>query len=284
MSYIKYGESFRQLRKQHHKTLEYFESLGISKGTLSQFENGKTLLSFDKLDMALQKMNVTMTSYILMINNRESEYFIMQFLEIEHAYMTRNKVKLKKIYHDNIYYDIEEDYFIALAAKACYEQLSAEEKKQLECFFSSCEMWSRYELNLFINTMYQINQKLLFSTISQLSLDKYNYLRERCEYRQLFARIIIKSILLLVHQGDQKKSEDLIKYLKTLPPTFDITEKVMGMFLRGCWIYKFEDNQMGNKIVRRSLRIMLDVEAVDLKNIMEYYYKKMIHGKTQSYL
>ncbi|MDG6189322.1 helix-turn-helix domain-containing protein [Lactococcus formosensis] len=91
MSYIKYGESFRALRKQHKKTLGYFESIGISKSTLSQFENGKTLLSFDKLDMALQKMNVTMTSYILMINNSESEYFIMQFREIERGYMTRNK-------------------------------------------------------------------------------------------------------------------------------------------------------------------------------------------------
>lgn len=84
--------------------------------------------------MALQKMNVTMTSYILMINNSESEYFITQFREIERAYMTRNKEKLMQIYHDNIYYEIEEDYFIALAAKACYEKLDVEEKTQLETF------------------------------------------------------------------------------------------------------------------------------------------------------
>ncbi|WP_416037890.1 helix-turn-helix domain-containing protein [Lactococcus formosensis] len=169
MSYSKYGESFRTLRKRHKKTLEYFESLGISKGTLSQFENGKTLLSFDKLDMALQKMNVTMTSYILMINNTESEYFIIQFKEIENAFVTRDKEKLKQIYHDNVYYEIEEDYFIALAAKACYEELTLEEKTQLETFFNNCEMWSRYELNLLINTMPQLDQTLVFSIINKLS-------------------------------------------------------------------------------------------------------------------
>lgn len=284
MSYSKYGESFRTLRKQHKKTLGYFESLGISKGTLSQFENGKTLLSFDKLDMALQKMNVTMTSYILMINNSESEYFIIQFREIERAYMTRNKEKLMKIYHDNIYYEIEEDYFIALAAKACYEKLDVEEKTQLETFFNNCEMWSRYELNLFINVMPQIDQNLTLSIINKLSLSKYEYLRERREYRPLFARLIVKIILLLITQGMQKEAEGLIKYLKGLPPIIDITEKVVGMFLEGCCIYKFEDSQMGKKIVRRSLRILLDVEAIELKNILEFYYKNTINSKKKSYL
>ena len=284
MSYSKYGESFRMLRKQHKKTLGYFENLGISKGTLSQFENGKTLLSFDKLDMALQKMNVTMTSYILMINNSESEYFIIQFRKIERAYMTRNKEKLMQIYHENIYYEIEEDYFIALAAKACYEELDVEEKTQLETFFNSCEMWSRYELNLFINVMPQIDQNLTFSIINKLSLSKYDYLRERREYRPLFARLIVKSVLLLVTQEKQKEAEGLIKYLQDLPTIIDVTEKVVALFLEGCCIYKVEDTQMGNKIVRRSLRILLDVGAIELKNILEFYYKNTINSKKKSYL
>ena len=284
MSYSKYGESFRTLRKQHKKTLEYFESLGISKGTLSQFENGKTLLSFDKLDMALQKMNVTMTSYILMINNTESEYFIIQFKEIENAFVTRNKEKLKQIYHDNVYYEIEEDYFIALAAKACYEELTDEEKTQLEIFFNNCEMWSRYELNLLINTMPQLDQTLVFSIISQLRQKKYDYLRIRREYRPLFARVLAKGALQLIAPGEQNEAKGLIKYLKELPSTLEVTEKVMGMYLEGCFIYKFEDTQMGNKIVRRSLRILLDIEATDLKNMLEFYYKKMINGKAKGYL
>ncbi|WP_276404403.1 Rgg/GadR/MutR family transcriptional regulator, partial [Lactococcus petauri] len=200
------------------------------------------------------------------------------------AYMTRNKKKLMKIYHDNIYYEIEEDYFIALAAKACYEKLDVEEKTQLETFFNNCEMWSRYELNLFINVMPQIDQNLTLSIINKLSLSKYEYLRERREYRPLFARLIVKIILLLITQGMQKEAEGLIKYLKGLPPIIDITEKVVGMFLEGCCIYKFEDSQMGNKIVRRSLRILLDVEAIELKNILEFYYKNTINSKKKSYL
>ncbi|MDG6126602.1 hypothetical protein [Lactococcus formosensis] len=189
-----------------------------------------------------------------------------------------------QIYYDNIYYDIDEDYFIALAAKACYEELNTEEKMELEGFFSSCEMWSRYELNLFINVMLQINQDLTFSIINKLSLSKYEYLRERREYRSLFARIIIKSILIFITQEKQKKAEGLIKYLKELPPIIDITEKVVGLFLEGCYIYKFEDSQMGNKIVRRSLRILLDVEALELKTILEFYYKNTINSKKKNYL
>ncbi|XHB95343.1 hypothetical protein AAFF39_10555 [Lactococcus garvieae] len=127
--------------------------------------------------------------------------------------------------------------------------------------------------------MPQIDQNLKYSIINKLILPKYEYLRERREYRPLFARLIVKNILLLLTQGKQKEVEDLIKYLKGLPPIIDITEKVVGLFLEGCCIYKFEDSQMGNKIVRRSLRILLDVEAIELKNILEFYYKNTINSQ-----
>lgn len=98
MVYSKYGECFKKLRKQHNITLRAFEGIGISMATLSKFENGKTMLSLDKLDQALELMNVTMSAYSLMINNGQSNYFITQFIEIDRGYTFQNRRCLEKIY------------------------------------------------------------------------------------------------------------------------------------------------------------------------------------------
>lgn len=71
MIYKKYGEVFKKLRLQHHLLLSDFERVGLSKSTLSYFENGKSMISLDKLDLALQEMHTTFRSYMLMINNDE---------------------------------------------------------------------------------------------------------------------------------------------------------------------------------------------------------------------
>lgn len=86
MVYFKYGKAFHDLRIQHGFSLSAFEELGIAKSTLSNFENGKSMLSFDRLDFALQKMNVSPLDYSLMINNGEQDNYISIFDEIEHAY------------------------------------------------------------------------------------------------------------------------------------------------------------------------------------------------------
>ncbi|BAV01858.1 hypothetical protein LG21E20_08690 [Lactococcus formosensis] len=55
MIYKKYGEVFKKLRLQHHLLLSDFERVGLSKSTLSYFENGKSMISLDKLDPCLTR-------------------------------------------------------------------------------------------------------------------------------------------------------------------------------------------------------------------------------------
>lgn len=101
MVYFKYGKAFHDLRIKHGFSLSAFEELGIAKSTLSNFENGKSMLSFDRLDSALQKMNVSPLDYSIMINNGEQESYISIFDEIEHAYYQREIKRLKEIYQEN---------------------------------------------------------------------------------------------------------------------------------------------------------------------------------------
>ena len=70
MIYSKYGQIFRDLRLQKKMSISELNTLsGVSKATISQFENGKSLMSFDKLEALLEYMNLTILDYSLLVNN-----------------------------------------------------------------------------------------------------------------------------------------------------------------------------------------------------------------------
>ncbi|MDT2859014.1 helix-turn-helix transcriptional regulator [Lactococcus lactis] len=53
MPYKRYGEIFKKLREQKNFSLSHFSEIGISKASLSRFELGQTMISFERLDSAL---------------------------------------------------------------------------------------------------------------------------------------------------------------------------------------------------------------------------------------
>ena len=276
MVYKKYGEVFKELRKQHRRTLKDFEKVGISNATLSQFENGKSMLAFDKLEAALHEMHVTMAAYILMINNGESEYFLSEFIEIDKASITRDTDKLKNIYRSNSLYGAEEDCAISVAARAGYEELSPSDKETIEKYFTSCILWSRYELYLLINTAEQIDSLLLIELIDKFFSNKYYYLRERQEFKHLVARILVKGILYLIRNNRASEAQRMMKQLEQLPTEFELTERVAYMFVEGCFMMKFLSFENGSKVIRRCFRILTDINGVAFKKMMKFEYERVL--------
>lgn len=274
MVYKKYGEVFKILRKQHDLKLSDFEHLGISKGTLSQFENGKTLLSFDKLESALELMHVMMSAYILTINNGVSEYYLTQFIDIDKASIQKDEAKLKEIEKRNLIY--EESCAVSLAARANYTELSVNQLNEVEEYLKNCRIWSRYELYILVNTLGQINDQLFLNIIDSLfENDEYYYLRERQEFKHLLARILVKGGLKLIKKENEEESKRLLRYLCTLPNDLELTEKIAYMFLEGCWLYKFRSINSGEKIVRNCLKTLSDISAFEFRTLMKKEYEEL---------
>lgn len=279
MVYAKYGDTFKKLRTQHNKTLRDFEEVGVSKGALSQFENGKTLLSFDKLDMALQSMHVTMLAYILMINNGVSDYYLTQFMEIDKAFISKDKNRLIEIEKQNTEVNPEEGCAVAIAARAGYTEITKEQKEKVETYFKGCYMWSRYELYLLINTAEQIDNELLVAIIKSFFEEQKNYyLRERQEFKHLITRILANAILKLIRGNNSDVSQELMRYLHLLPTEFELTERIVYVFLEGAWIYKFQSEKLGTKIIQRCLRILSDIYAIEFRMMMQEEYRRLIES------
>lgn len=166
MIYSKYGKIFRNLRLQKNMSLSELNTLsGVSKATISQFENGKSLVSFDKLEALLESMNLTILDYSLLVNNGLPEYFITQFQNIEDAYYNQDEAELQHLYEKNLEYENESTYMIALSAKATYTQLSEKEIQEVESLLSVGPLWGLYELYILIHTLEQLNLNLVWNII-----------------------------------------------------------------------------------------------------------------------
>jgi Rgg/GadR/MutR family transcriptional activator len=67
----RYGQVFKKLRKEKGLSLTDFVSCGISKQSLSNFEQGKSHLSLDKLVLLLKLMDVSFIDYIVLVHGKK---------------------------------------------------------------------------------------------------------------------------------------------------------------------------------------------------------------------
>ncbi|WP_313310190.1 helix-turn-helix domain-containing protein, partial [Lactococcus taiwanensis] len=60
----KYGDVFKNLRLQKNISLSRLSKLSsVSKATISQFENGNSMVSYEKLERMLEVLHLTLLDY-----------------------------------------------------------------------------------------------------------------------------------------------------------------------------------------------------------------------------
>ena len=275
MVYEKYGQVFRKLRKQHRMSLSNFEDIGISKATLSNFENAKSMLSFEKLDAALAEMQLSIGEYTLLLNNGAPDYYITTFIEIDQAYFMGDLEKLERIFLRNKEYETAETEILAISAKSIYSTLDKKEKIKIEEFLTSTSIWTLYELYALVCVIDRLDTHFLQGLTSCFFEDKYRYIRELVQYRILFIRILIRIILLYIREHEMEVSSELIHKLSGICEEYDLSTRIAIKFLKGCWSYQFEDKYRGEKKVQRMLNLMVELEAEHLRKLSVYEFQRI---------
>lgn len=281
MVYEKYGQIFKKVRKQHGMSLSNFEEIGISKGTLSNFENAKSMLSFEKLDAALAEMQMSVGEYALLLNNGTPDYYITTFLEIDRAYFTNDCNKLEKIYLRNKNYESTESEILAICSKSLRKSLRTDEKNKLYNFLDSTSIWSLYELYTLVCAIDQLDVYMLRKIVSNLFEEKYDYIKELAQYRIIFIRILIRIALFYIRGNLYKDSFQLINKLNELCVNYDLSTRTAIKFLKGCWDYRFMDKYSGTKNVQIVLKLMSELEAQELRELSCFEFRRIEESLTE---
>lgn len=231
------GEFYRELRiargvKQNEVACE-----GLTASQLSKFELGQSMLSADKLFLAIEGINMTFAEFAYKLNSYQESQHIQLGHQIVDLFVRQDKDSLEDLLH-KVQEKVSSQQYIRLNKIVIQNALHSldssyilkeEDKQFITAYLFAIDSWTWFELYLFFNTMPLLSdQDLLF--LSTALLEKSQ------EFQQLMQnKLYLKKGLLNVIS--EMMERELYQYIsifeseleKLLTP-YDVFEKSISIF------------------------------------------------------
>lgn len=155
------GELFRELRIARGLKLKDVASDKLSVSQLSKFENGQTMLSSDKLLVAISGIHMNFSEFGYALNNYQEPKFFKLGEKIAALHSKQDIDGLKKLlvtYKGYESFDVYNRLNLLVIKVAIHSLdngslITDEDKKFLTNYLYEIEAWTEYELYIFGNTM-----------------------------------------------------------------------------------------------------------------------------------
>lgn len=156
------GELFRELRIARGLKLKDVASDKLSVSQLSKFENGQTMLSSDKLLVAISGIHMNFSEFGHALNNYQKPKFFKLGEKIAELHSKQDIDGLKKLlgttYKEYENFDVYNRLNLLIIKVAIHSldnaySINVEEKEFLTNYLYEIEAWTEYELYVFCNTM-----------------------------------------------------------------------------------------------------------------------------------
>lgn len=197
------------------------------------------------------------------------------FNDIDSALINQNYKTLDEIYwkHNNI--PSIENHYISLAAKGRFSKLSSEESNEISNYLQKTEVWGTFELFLLINTIEYINEDILKGIENTLLRFHHNNTKWFQDDRVLFSRVIAGLTFLFIKRSQKENAQKMLKILKEIQVQLELIIGLEQLFLEGLFLYKFEDKNLGNKLIQKVLYILSTIEAPSIQHYLSNLYNQI---------
>ncbi|WP_314830740.1 Rgg/GadR/MutR family transcriptional regulator [uncultured Streptococcus sp.] len=178
---VELGELYKDLRIARGLKLKDIARDNLSLSQLSKFENGQSMLSADKLLLAITGIHMSFAEFGHALNNYEVSNFFKLGQKIATLFSKQDITGLKNLLIDYKDYEISEIYnqlnliVIRSSIHSLEPTYAIDEKDKdlLSTYLYSIEEWTEYELYLFTNTMPLLtDEDLIFLSKTFLERDK----------------------------------------------------------------------------------------------------------------
>ncbi|MFQ6323627.1 Rgg/GadR/MutR family transcriptional regulator [Lactococcus garvieae] len=264
----RYGEAFRKIRKQSGLSLTAFSTVDIGKTTLSDFERGETMMSFDKVVMGLQFMGVSLGEFEHLLNHYAMSDPLVILSSAEAAVISGDKEALRQL---------EE-----LAKKSNYTQIHFAlrillgeagdfEIEELTEFLYTATSWTYKEMFIFHTLIDQISPKDILNILKELKKNAHGVYHS-LEYRRGLALVLFRAITTLSHYGYKKEAGEIILSVEEHQLAYSMFLRNLFYGTKAYWVYCFEDKGKGQEMAQKFMEIQ------DLAGVAEVtaFYKKRV--------
>lgn len=212
MVYKKYGITFQNMRKQNRFTLSEFGEVGIPTSTLSDFERGRTMISLEKIDLALQLMGYSLSDFDSHLNFYSPTDPIHLLEEVEHAVLSKDNKRLHTLH--KTCKETKQNY-ICLMIKFLLKEGSLEEKNELINYLYDTKAYGIKELSIFYTIMHQLIPQDILNIMKRLK--EYGKGMSNSEtYHRHLSFVMLEVILVLSNYGLKDEADYFIKRVEEL--------------------------------------------------------------------
>lgn len=265
----RYGMIFRQIREQKQLPLSYFEKYGVRKSNLARFERGETMMGFERVDIMLQAMDVSLSDYALFYNYYLPDYQEHFLFEIEQAELNLNYQRIEKL-HEEIAFS--ENKLLILSVKSKIKKLTSEEVEFILSYLRRAQHWSYFELTLNQDIVDYINTEEI-QELLEVFEKKIGFYYDVMKYRRKVHQIAYKAIFHLCLKSEEALAKKIFSATRRSDEErLDFYISTLRGVALGCIHYCFENKEIGLLEIYHFLDIF---EELGSKKLKSYYFEKI---------
>ncbi len=269
---VQLGELYKELRVARGLKQKDVARKGLSIAQLSKFENGQTMLSADKLLIAIESIHMTFEEFGHKLNNYELPKDIILGKKISSLFLKQDIKGLEYLLTEVLQSEETDQYqriqsFIIENAIHSLDQnyeINIEDRKVLVDYLFSIESWTWFELYVFGNTMTLISDEdlLFFGRNLSERTKEYSFLTHNLNSLKLaYVNLIGELILRKIYE----QVPLLINELENLLFPYDLLEIMLLKFLKLIDGYsKSKNSKKEIKPFIESLRVIGNSELTDI--------------------
>ncbi|CAD0139886.1 helix-turn-helix domain-containing protein [Streptococcus thermophilus] len=272
------GELFRELRIARGLKLKDVASDKLSVSQLSKFENGQTMLSSDKLLVAISGIHMNFSEFGYALNNYQEPEFFKLGEKIAALHSKQDIDGLKKLlvtYKGCESFDVYNRLNLLVIKVAIHSLdnsslITDEDKEFLTNYLYEIEAWTEYELYIFGNTMSILSDSdLIF--LGKAFEERSKLYSSLTSHKKSAEIAFLNLILILIERKEiyyvryfMSKLEEILNYQDMFAITYLHVLKQVSDYLNGDVksIEKIDNDinmieKLGNPIAASFLRINL---------------------------
>ncbi|WP_285015620.1 Rgg/GadR/MutR family transcriptional regulator [Lactococcus garvieae] len=273
MKYKRYGEMFKKIRIQSGFTLSNFQKIGVAPSSISDFEHGKSMMGFEKVDECLQLMGVSLEEYEDFLNFYAESPTISLLYEIEEKILADNI--------DDLYITLakakseESQYHIVLLLQTILGTYCIDDLNELIDFLYEAEIWGLRELYLFYFLIDYISAHDIINIIATFESHSRG-IHTSSTYNRAVILMYCRAITTLSFYGFKTQAHKIIIHIQSnnLAQTMFLSNLFLGA--KGFWTYQFKNLTEGKQMLAQFYKIQCLVGKTKVTNFYIKRFRKLL--------
>ncbi|MCJ1978404.1 Rgg/GadR/MutR family transcriptional regulator [Pseudolactococcus paracarnosus] len=237
------GKFYASQRSGRGYTQKDVETIGLKKSQISNFENGKNMLSADRLLLAIQGINMSPNEFFHALNGYQGtkmQLFTRQLMEFQASRDSENIKKLIIEEPKSIHEALENVMIKSVVKEITGENLvTSEESSLVGKYLTNIDEWTEYEVAIFAYGIETLDVGDVY-WLGKEMIERSEFYMQLVLNRQIIIRTTLHAFAYMIEHGEFKYAQYFNQQLEKMVSERELMDWIFYKFLNMIFDYKTE--------------------------------------------